>query len=984
MIPFIEFDGFAAAARRQVRTQFARGGQAFQREWYRIPVDDQDPFVALCEGVYQRLYHDRLSPVAGAGLDNYAGVLFAAAQAKNRCATHVVQRLDNAVFMAFEKVQDVPRVAADQCRGRQIGKSLCEYFFVCQANRARVVHDQGAVCRRVFEYLASVEKLDVDGWVLAHENDVEFGECQVASVFEVEPVVIVEAYAQSASVAAGDAVPQVEIVLLEVNEGPVFALGRFQQTQRRVFFGFDPCDGVHYDAQRSGCVIDHWVVSPKRGVVRRRQRVISFRLFYRNRANLVQVADRRDGESSLIRLRRSAWGKMQSFTPMPSRRQLADAVRMLSMDAVQRAGSGHPGAPMGMADIAEVLWNDYLRHNPANPDWFDRDRFILSNGHAAMLLYALLHVSGYDLTLQQIRNFRQLHSQTPGHPEYGCAPGVETTTGPLGQGIANAVGMALAEKILAARFNRPGFGIVDHYTYVFAGDGCLMEGISHEACSLAGTLGLSKLILVYDDNGVSIDGRVEGWFTDDTPARFGAYGWHVVEGVDGHDAEAVARAFEFARCETSRPSVLCCKTTIGFGSPGKQGTADCHGAPLGEEEIAHVREALGWNYPPFEVPEEIYAAWDDAGERGSALEAEWNAKLVAYEAAYPQLADEFKRRICGALPEDWDVRSTAFIGSVYEAAKDMATRKASGEALAAYGEVLPELLGGSADLAASNVTLNAQSKGVHAKDADGNYIYFGVREFAMTAMSSGLHLHGGFIVYCATFLTFSDYARNAVRLAALMKQRVILVYTHDSIGLGEDGPTHQPIEHLSSLRLIFNLDVWRPCDAVESAIAWKCAIERRDGPSALAFSRQSLPHVERSGEQLAHVPRGGYVLFDNAGQCRRPLDLILIATGSEVALALEVCWRLDADDRCVRLVSMPCAEAFERQDETYRRSVLPRGTPRLVVEAAAADWWYKYAGSDGRVFGIEGYGESAPGDALFKHFGFTVERIAQVAGEMLG
>ena len=667
---------------------------------------------------------------------------------------------------------------------------------------------------------------------------------------------------------------------------------------------------------------------------------------------------------------------------MPSRRQLADAVRVLSMDAVQRAGSGHPGAPMGLADIAEVLWNDYFRHNPANPGWFDRDRFVLSNGHAAMLLYSLLHLSGYDLSLQQLRNFRQLHSHTPGHPEYGCAPGVETTTGPLGQGLANAVGMALAEKILAARFNRPEFEIVDHYTYVFVGDGCLMEGISHEACSLAGTLGLSKLILVYDDNGVSIDGRVEGWFTDDTPRRFEAYGWHVVEGVDGHDAEAVVRAFDLARSETSRPSILCCKTTIGFGSPGKQGTADCHGAPLGEEEIARARETLGWSHPPFEVPEELYAGWN-AGERGGELEAAWNGKLAAYEAAHPRLADEFRRRMRGELPEDWDIRSTAFIGSVYEAGGDMATRKASGGALAAYGEILPELLGGSADLAASNVVLNAGSKRVAARDADGNYVYFGVREFAMTAMASGIHLHGGFIVYCATFLTFSDYARNAVRLAALMKRSVILVYTHDSIGLGEDGPTHQPIEHLSSLRMIFNLDVWRPCDAVESAIAWKCAIERSDGPSALALSRQTLVHVERSGEQLAHIPRGGYVLFDSAGQSERPLDLVLIATGSEVALTLEACSQLDADGRCVRLVSMPCAEAFERQDEAYRRSVLPQGVRRLVVEAAATDWWYKYAGSDGRVFGMESYGESAPGGVLFKHFGFTVERIAQAAGEMM-
>lgn len=662
------------------------------------------------------------------------------------------------------------------------------------------------------------------------------------------------------------------------------------------------------------------------------------------------------------------------------RRQLANAVRALSMDAVQRANSGHPGAPMGMADIAEVLWNDYLRHNPANPRWFDRDRFVLSNGHAAMLLYSLLHLSGYDLPLRQIRNFRQLHAQTPGHPERGCAPGVETTTGPLGQGIANAVGMALAEKILAAHFNRPDFEIIDHYTYVFAGDGCLMEGISHEACSLAGTLGLSKLIMVYDDNGVSIDGRVTGWFTDDTPARFSAYGWHVVEGVDGHDPEAVARAFDLARAEVSRPSVLCCKTKIGFGAPSKQGTADCHGAPLGEQEIAQAREALGWEYAPFEVPEEIYAAWN-AGERGGELESAWNAKLADYEAAYPQLADEFWRRVRGELPRDWNTLATAFIGEAYAAGKDMATRRASGNALDAYGRILPELIGGSADLTGSNVTWGGHSKAITARDAAGNYIYFGVREFAMTAISSGLCLHGGFIAYCATFLTFSDYARNAVRLAALMKQGVILVYTHDSIGLGEDGPTHQPVEHLPSLRLMVGLDVWRPCDAVESAVAWKCAIERRDGPSALVFSRQTLPHIERSGEQLAHVARGGYVLLDNAVQ--QPLDLVMIATGSEVALALEACRQLDADGRCVRLVSMPCVEVFERQDDAYRNAVLPSNIRRLVVEAAAADWWYKYTGTDGRIIGMDSYGESAPAEVLFGHFGLTAERVASVASEML-
>ncbi len=665
---------------------------------------------------------------------------------------------------------------------------------------------------------------------------------------------------------------------------------------------------------------------------------------------------------------------------MPSRRQLANAVRALSMDAVERAGSGHPGAPLGMADVAEVLWNDSLRHNPANPAWADRDRFVLSNGHAAMLLYSLLHLSGYDLPLEQLRNFRQLHAQTPGHPEYGCAPGVETTTGPLGQGLGNAVGMALAEKILAARFNRPGFEIVDHHTYAFAGDGCLMEGVSHEACSLAGTLGLSKLITVYDDNGISIDGEVAGWFTDDTPARFRAYGWHVVEDVDGHDAGAVARAFKAARAETARPSLLCCKTTIGFGAPTKQGGAGCHGAPLGADEIARARAALKWEHAPFAVPAEIYAGWD-ARAAGRAHEDAWRALFERYKKAHPGLAAEFERRMCGELPRDWDAHAASFIRKAHTGAGDVATRKASGDALAACGEILPELIGGSADLAGSNVTLGPRSKAVAKDDADGNYVYFGVREFAMTAISSGLSLHGGFIAYAATFLTFSDYARNAVRLAALMKQRVILIYTHDSIGLGEDGPTHQPIEHLSSLRLMPGLDVWRPCDAVESAVAWKCAVERRGGPSALAFSRQSLPRIARDGEQLAHTARGGYVLYDDAA--RTPPELVVIATGSEVAPALGACRRLAAAGRRVRLVSLPCAEVFERQDETYRRSVLPPGVKRLAVEAAAPDWWYKYAGTDGRVIGLETYGASAPGSVLFEHFGISTEHILAVAGEML-
>ena len=668
---------------------------------------------------------------------------------------------------------------------------------------------------------------------------------------------------------------------------------------------------------------------------------------------------------------------------MPSRQQLSNAIRALSMDAVQCAQSGHPGAPMGMADIAEVLWNDYMRHNPANPGWVDRDRFVLSNGHAAMLLYSLLHLSGYDLPIEQIRNFRQLHSQTPGHPEYGCAPGVETTTGPLGQGLCNAVGMALAEKILAARFNRPGFDVVDHYTYVFAGDGCLMEGVSHEACSLAGTLGLPKLIAVYDDNGVSIDGEVGDWFTDDTPARFRAYGWHVVESVDGHDAAAVKHALDAARAETARPSLLCCATMIGFGAPNKQGSADCHGAPLGDDEVALARRTLGWKSPPFEVPGEIYAAWD-ARSKGREAEGEWRDLFERYKKTHPDLADEFTRRMRGELPPEWSVRITAFIRKAYEAGEGVATRKASGNALAACSEILPELIGGSADLAGSNVTLGPGSKAVTNGAADGNYIYYGVREFAMTAISSGLCLHGGFIAYGATFLTFSDYARNAVRLAALMRLGVILIYTHDSIGLGEDGPTHQPVEHLPSLRLMPGLDVWRPCDAVESAVAWKCAIERRDGPSAMAFSRQVLPHIQRGSEQLAHIAHGGYVVYDSAPREGETSELVVVATGSEVEPALEACRRLDADGRCVRLVSMPCAEVFERQDEMYRHSVMPPGVRRLVVEAAATDWWYKYAGTDGRVIGITSYGASAPGSALFEHFGFSAERVVAVAEEMLG
>ena len=664
---------------------------------------------------------------------------------------------------------------------------------------------------------------------------------------------------------------------------------------------------------------------------------------------------------------------------MSSRRELANAIRALSMDAVQKAKSGHPGAPMGMADIAEVLWRDYMNHNPTNPEWVDRDRFILSNGHGSMLIYSLLHLTGYDLSIEDLKNFRQLHSKTAGHPEYGYAPGIETTTGPLGQGIANAVGMAAAEKALAAQFNKPGHDIVDHYTYAFMGDGCMMEGISHEVCSLAGTLGLGKLIAFYDDNGISIDGEVEGWFTDDTVKRFEAYNWHVIPAVDGHDAEAIKAAIESARAEKDKPTLICCKTIIGFGSPNKEGKEDCHGAPLGDEEIKLTRERLGWNYDSFEVPSDIYSQWN-AKEAGAAKETSWNEKFSAYQAEYPELAAEFTRRQKGELPADFAEKSSAYIKSCQQEGEKVASRKASQNTLNAYGPMLPELLGGSADLAGSNLTLWSGSKGIKREDADGNYLFYGVREFGMTAMMNGIALHGGFIPYGATFLVFMEYACNAVRMAALMKQRSILVYTHDSIGLGEDGPTHQPIEQIASLRMTPNMNAWRPCDTVESAVAWKHAIERIDGPSALIFSRQGLPCMARTDEQLAQVERGGYILKD----CEGTPELILIATGSEVELAMNAEAALSEQGRKVRVVSMPSTDVFDAQDAEYKQSVLPLEVPsRIAIEAAAADFWYKYVGLDGRIIGMTTYGESAPAEDLFPYFGFTVENIVAAAEDLL-
>ncbi|MGQ0751005.1 MAG: transketolase [Betaproteobacteria bacterium] len=666
---------------------------------------------------------------------------------------------------------------------------------------------------------------------------------------------------------------------------------------------------------------------------------------------------------------------------MNSRVDLANAIRALAMDAVQQANSGHPGMPMGMAEIAEVLWNHHLRHNPADPLWPDRDRFVLSNGHGSMLLYALLHLTGYDLPLDELKRFRQLHSRTPGHPEYGIAPGVETTTGPLGQGLANAVGMALAERLLAAEFNRDGYDVVNHHTYVFCGDGCLMEGISHEACSLAGTLGLGKLIAFYDDNGISIDSEkahIRSWFTDDTPRRFEAYGWHVIPDVDGHDFAAIEAAVERAKAETRRPTLICCKTVIARGAPKKANTGAAHGAPLGAEEVAATRANIGWKHPAFEIPDHVYAGWD-ARERGTRVQSQWNEKFAGYAKNYPEGAAEFRRRMAGELPAHWRRLRDDAVAKANAKAETIATRKASQNALESYGPGLPELVGGSADLAGSNLTLWSGSKAV-GRDGGGNYIYFGVREFAMAAITNGIALHGGFIPYCATFLTFSDYARNALRMAALMKARSIFVFTHDSIGLGEDGPTHQAIEHAASLRLIPNMDVWRPCDPVETARAWAAAIERRDGPTSLLFTRQNVPFQKRSTEALAGIARGGYILSEATGGAPR---CVVIATGSEIHLAVEAQNALAADGIPVRVVSMPSTAVFDRQEATYREQVLPRGVPRVAVEAGVSDCWRKYVGLDGHVIGIDRFGESAPAAELFKFFGFNAERVASAVRQLV-
>ncbi|HVK56664.1 MAG TPA: transketolase [Burkholderiales bacterium] len=665
-----------------------------------------------------------------------------------------------------------------------------------------------------------------------------------------------------------------------------------------------------------------------------------------------------------------------SQATLPSRKTITDAIRALAMDAVQKANSGHPGMPMGMAEIAEVLWRHHLRHNPANPKWADRDRFVVSNGHGSMLLYALLHLTGYELPMEELKNFRQLHSKTAGHPEYGITPGVETTTGPLGQGISNAVGMAIAEKVLAAEFNKPGFDIVNHYTYTFLGDGCLMEGISHESCSLAGTLGLGKLIAFYDDNGISIDGHVEGWFTDDTVKRFEAYHWHVIPSVDGHDPAAVEAAIAAAKKVTDKPSLICCKTVIGKGSPNKAGTHDVHGAALGDKEIAATRDAIGWSHAPFEVPEQVYAAWD-ARKSGAELEAGWNARLAEYGKVHPQLAAEFSRRMAGDLPANWNSHVAELVDKIIAKKETIASRKASQNAIEGLAPALPELIGGSADLASSNLTLWSGSTGISKKNG-GNYIYYGVREFGMSAIMNGLAVHGGLIPYGATFLTFSDYARNALRVAALMKIRSLFVYTHDSIGLGEDGPTHQPVEHLASLRYIPNLDVWRPCDTVESAIAWAAAIERKDGPACLVFSRQNLPFQERNAEQLAGIRAGGYVLADVANP-----QAVLIATGSEIGLAVGAQKALAEKGVRVRVVSMPSTDVFDRQDKAYRDSVLPRGVPRVAIEAGTADFWRKYVGLEGAVVGMNSFGESAPAGKLFEHFGFTVENVVRTVESVL-
>ena len=657
---------------------------------------------------------------------------------------------------------------------------------------------------------------------------------------------------------------------------------------------------------------------------------------------------------------------------MSNRNELANAIRALSMDAVQKANSGHPGAPMGMADIAEVLWNDFLSHNPSNPKWVNRDRFVLSNGHGSMLIYSLLHLSGYDLSLADLQNFRQLHSKTPGHPEYGYTPGVETTTGPLGQGVANAVGMAIAERTLSAQFNQPGHDIIDHFTYVFLGDGCLMEGISHEVCSLAGTLKLGKLIVIYDDNNISIDGEVGGWFTDDTPKRFESYGWHVVPNVDGHDADAIKQSIAAAQQASDKPSLICCKTIIGRGSPSKEGTESCHGAPLGDEEIVKTREALGWTHPPFEIPGNVYDGWD-ARKSGQQAEDEWNQKFAAYRQAFPELAVELERRLAGELPADWAEKSAALIAEVDAKAEKIATRKASQNSINDFAPLLPEMMGGSADLAGSNLTLWSGSRGIQ-DEADGNYIFYGVREFGMAAIMNGMILYGGFKPYGGTFLMFSDYARNALRMSALMKLPSIYVFTHDSIGLGEDGPTHQPVEQAASLRVIPNMSVWRPGDAVETAVAWRLALEKTDGPSSLLLTRQAVPHNPRSAQQIADIERGAYVLVD----CEAEPEAIIIATGSELALVVEVQAKLTDSGRQIRVVSMPCVELFEQQDNAYQLSVLPRQvTRRVAVEAGRTDGWYKYVGLDGAVLGVDQFGESAPASDLFEHFGLTTTALQE-------
>ena len=663
---------------------------------------------------------------------------------------------------------------------------------------------------------------------------------------------------------------------------------------------------------------------------------------------------------------------------MTDRRQLANAIRALSMDAVQKAKSGHPGAPMGMADIAEVLWNDHMQHNPTDPEWSDRDRFVLSNGHGSMLIYSLLHLTGYDLSIDDLKGFRQMHSKTPGHPEYGYAPGVETTTGPLGQGIANGVGMAIAEKVLAAQFNKPNHDIVDHNTYVFMGDGCMMEGISHEACSLAGTLGLGKLIAFYDDNGISIDGEVEGWFTDDTVQRFQSYGWQVIPKVDGHNALEIQQAIETAKANPDQPTLICCKTIIGFGSPNKEGKEDCHGAPLGDDEIALTKARLGWEHGSFEVPADVYSGWD-AKQKGQNAQAAWNDKFAAYEAAFPSEAAEYKRRINGDLPEDFSSMMDAYINECQEKGETIASRKASQNTIKKFAPAMPEILGGSADLAGSNLTLWPEAQGVSANDASGNYMFYGVREFGMSAIMNGIALHKGFVSYGATFLMFMEYARNALRMAALMKQQAIHVYTHDSIGLGEDGPTHQPVEQLTSLRTTPNLNAWRPCDSVESAVSWKSAIERKDGPTALIFSRQALPHQERNSDQVANIAKGGYVLKDVANP-----QAILIATGSEIGLAMDAAKELEAKGTAVRVVSMPCAEEFVKQDSAYIESVLPSAiAARVAVEAAHKDYWYKFVGLNGAVVGMDTFGESAPINDLMKHFGFTTEKVVAAVESVL-